>query len=150
MLEGIRRLDHVGICVPDLDAAKNFYSGILGMAILRSRPWAHDSRMDQILGLTGSSGERALLEGLNTRIELWWFGSDPTAAQNVAREVNTPGITHLCFEVEDLIDLHRRLTAANVRFVSEPSRGPTGSVAVYARDPFGNFLEFFQPAPPRP
>lgn len=143
---GIRCLHHVGLSVPDLAAAKAFYVGVLGMRLINSRPWhIGDSRMDEILGLSGSSGERALLEGLQCRIELWHFQTPPAKSATAARAVSDQGITHLCFEVDNLVQVHRQLSGAGVEFVSMPSRSATGSVAVYARDPFGNYLEFFEP-----
>jgi catechol 2,3-dioxygenase-like lactoylglutathione lyase family enzyme len=140
------QLHHVGISVPDLDAAKAFSAGLLGMKVVSSREWGPgDARMDTILGLEGSSGEKAVLEGPATRLELWRFTVPSPRPQPGDRRVCDHGINHLCFEVPDVAALHTRLSGAGIEFVSLPSTGPTGSVAVYARDPFGNFLELFQP-----
>ena len=59
-----------------------------------------------------------------------------------------PGSSHLSFLVDDLPGLYKRLRG-DVNFVSEPIRieaGPNqGGFGVYARDPNGILIEFFQP-----
>ncbi len=145
MRQVIRGLHHVGISVPNLDVARAFYVGLLGLKEVKYGRWSKgDQRMDAILGLVNSAGEKLLLESPNLRLEFWRFEHPPAATQSPDRPVCDHGITHLCLEVQDLLALHAVLVAAGVKFLSEPSVGPTGSVAVYGRDPFGNAIEFFQ------
>jgi catechol 2,3-dioxygenase-like lactoylglutathione lyase family enzyme len=64
------------------------------------------------------------------------------------------GTAHLCFVVDDLPEVHRRLVEAGVdTFVSPPIEVDTGintgGYGVYLRDPDGIVLEIFQP-PARP
>jgi catechol 2,3-dioxygenase-like lactoylglutathione lyase family enzyme len=54
------------------------------------------------------------------------------------------GITHVCFQVDDLDSWHQRLTAAGVEFTSAPQTfGPVKNV--YALDPDGNIVELIEP-----
>ena len=81
------------------------------------------------------------------------WGLDPTCplARLLPRiEPRDVGTAHLCFLVDDLVDVHQRLVDAGVdTFVSPPvlvdTGINTGGWGIYLRDPDGIVLEIFQP-----
>jgi glyoxylase I family protein len=138
------RLDHVALSVPDLDAAIGFYSGVLGLVVERRKTWCDDPRMDAILDLPGSAGRQAVLSDGHFSIELWEFTSPSEQAQDPDRPASRPGISHLAVVVRNIAEMHSRLSTAGARFHTPPLTGPTGTIATYARDPFGNIVELVQ------
>jgi len=82
-------------------------------------------------------------------LELFEYIS-PTGAAPTRIEPRDVGTAHLCFLVDDLAEMHRRLVDAGVEtFVSPPvlvdTGINTGGYGVYLRDPDGIVLEIFQP-----
>ena len=82
-------------------------------------------------------------------LELFQYLAPPGSSPDRI-EVRDVGTAHLCFLVDDLIDVHRRLVGAGVdTFISPPVLVDTGINAggygIYLRDPDGIVLELFQP-----
>jgi len=50
-MEGVNFLHHVGMSVPSLDEARNFYIDLLGFTELGAGAFAGDDDIDRILGL---------------------------------------------------------------------------------------------------
>ena len=80
----IRGIHHVGLVVPDLDAAITFYGELLGMEVIERDRWrAPDLAVDQAVGLTGSSADGVMMRGSGSFLELWRYyepsqvGDDP-------------------------------------------------------------------------
>ena len=137
----IESIHHTGIATPDLDRAIRFYRDLFGFELLsRFDKPPGSPGMDAMLDLPGVGFSAALLRLGRTMIEVFQF-SDPVPAKATARRrVCDPGLTHLCFQVDDVKAEYERLSAAGMVFHCPPQTGD-GATFVYGRDPDGNAIE---------
>lgn len=143
MAERINGIHHVGMSVPSLDAARDFYVGILGLEELGSGCWSDSAQMDRLTRLRGTAAKMMFLAAGNVYIELFEYASPSPAVPDGERGVNEYGYTHLCFDVDDTAAIHTRLAAAGIDFHCDPIDS-SGVRTVYGRDPFGNVIELQQ------
>lgn|SRR5690606_21622063 len=138
----IKGMNHVGISVANLDRSIAFYRDMLGMQVLRRRPFSGEM-YEAILGLDAAHGELALLQRDSARIELFQFGHPEPVPGDPNRPVCNHGITHFCLHVDDIAETYARLSALGVRFHCAPVTFGR-AMATYARDPDGNVVELLQ------
>jgi catechol 2,3-dioxygenase-like lactoylglutathione lyase family enzyme len=143
---------HVGLEVPDLDMARQFYCDLLGfeeVARLRSA----GEMLKRLVGAEDASVESVMLRvpgGIH--IELQRYTPQGTVGGN---SVNNQGLTHVCFAVEDVRAEFERLSAAGVRFAGEPidvvldGHPIDGHTIAYLEDPWGLPIELMGPTIPR-
>jgi catechol 2,3-dioxygenase-like lactoylglutathione lyase family enzyme len=118
--------NHFSATIADMGRALAFWHDLLGLELLGRGVVSYD-HLDRIVGLTGTRIEWAELAlpggGL---IELFRYLSP--AGTPITGNVNDPGKTHLCLEVEELDELLGRLRAAGVVSASpEPVEIPRGN-----------------------
>jgi catechol 2,3-dioxygenase-like lactoylglutathione lyase family enzyme len=120
------------IYAPDLDAAEDFYGGLLGL-----------SRMTR-------AGERHVFYRVGETI-LLVFNPDRTETPPPDGALPVPphgtrGPGHVCFAATDaeITAIRARLEAAGVPLDSD-FRWPNGARSLYVRDPAGNSVEFAEP-----
>jgi catechol 2,3-dioxygenase-like lactoylglutathione lyase family enzyme len=97
-----QRIDHVGVVVRDLPAAKAFFIE-LGLAVLGEGDFEGEL-FDQVTGLDGVKVSMAMLgtpDGEAT-IELSQYHSPPDAGSIQRPAANTLGIRHIAFVVDDI------------------------------------------------
>jgi len=142
-LPGLTRTDHIGLTVPDLAQAREFFEDVLGCEYMYTLgPFQDDGHwMSEHLGV----GDRAVMR----RLHFFRLGGQAifevfeyeAPDQRTAPPRNSDvGGHHIAFYVEDLdaavADLHRR----GLRVLGEPtvSRGPSaGQRWVYFLSPWG-------------
>ncbi len=140
--------NHSGFVVHDLAAMVAFYRDALGLEVVREV----DSVAPPEGNHTGIPGSRRRLvfvgvPGGEHLLELVHYIDPPSPRGHLER--NQLGAGHVCFNVDDLEELHEELEAQGVRFVTDPifrvlpGGGRFG--ICYAQDPEGNYLEFIQP-----
>lgn len=98
----IERMDHVGIVVEDIEAAKAFFLE-LGLE-LDGGAEVEGAWVDRVVGLEGVRSEVAMLatpDG-NSRIELAKFHAPPGPSGDPHAPSNAPGIRHVTFAVDDV------------------------------------------------
>lgn len=141
MIVGIH---HVALSVPDIDAAREFYTVAFGFTSAGVSSWSGDlPEADAIIGIRGTAAKACMLTGHNISIELWEYRSPEAKPLDPDYSPSDHGIAHFCFQVSDIHAEHERLTAAGMRFVGPPQKhGPV--TAVYGRDPFGHIVEILQ------
>jgi catechol 2,3-dioxygenase-like lactoylglutathione lyase family enzyme len=140
----IHGIDHTALSVPDMDAALQFYSGVLGFEVLMNFAWPSGAKpLDDLVGLPDSASKVAMLRLGDTRIEVFEYLNPKGRAQDPDRPVCDHGIIHLCLAVSDIAGEYERLREAGVRFNSTPI-DLGREVCVYGRDPFGNVLELIE------
>jgi catechol 2,3-dioxygenase-like lactoylglutathione lyase family enzyme len=97
----VRRFDHVGVTVADLDVVAAFFVA-LGLEV-EGRTFVEGEFLDTVCGIPGSRTEIVMLKppGGGTRLELSSFvrpGSGPGSPAAMASE---PGLRNVAFEVGD-------------------------------------------------
>ena len=98
----IQRMDHVGIVVDDLEAAKAFFAA-LGLA-LQGEGSVEGAWADRIVGLEGIQTDLAMMETPDghSRLELIKFHAPVSPDGDRHAPANMPGLRHLSFEVDDV------------------------------------------------
>ena len=133
---------HVGLSVPDLDQALDFYVGVLGFSLLNRAEWSGSPEIDMAIGADGSAGVFAMIELGGFCIEMFQFES-PEATTPTEPRVVGHGWTHICIKVENARAMAQALKRAGTRLHADPINIGDGPFA-YARDPFGNIIEIWQ------
>jgi catechol 2,3-dioxygenase-like lactoylglutathione lyase family enzyme len=107
----IRRFDHVGITVADLDAAAAFFVG-LGCEV-EGRTFVEGEFLETVCGIPDSRTEIVMLRppGGGSMIELSSFIRPATLPGSPAAMANEVGLRSVAFEVDDLRALVERLAA---------------------------------------
>ena len=108
----VRRFDHVGITVADLDPVTEFFVG-LGLEVEGPRMFVEGEFLDTVIGIPDSRTEIVMLRPPDggTRLELSSFvrpDHDPGSPAAMANEL---GLRNVAFEVDDLQAAVDRLAA---------------------------------------
>lgn len=156
-LPGLERLDHVGLTVPDLEAALEFYSALLeAKEIFRLGPF--DSRelpavggLDWSAAYVNVSDARFTLAMLETpsgsRVELFQYDRPTDRVPDPPRNCDVGG-HHIAFKVTDLDAAVALGSQLGLRFMAGPiaiEDGPAaGQRIIYSLDPWGNQLELVE------
>jgi catechol 2,3-dioxygenase-like lactoylglutathione lyase family enzyme len=135
------RMDHVGITVADLDGAIAFFT-TLGLE-LQGTGSVEGRDVDRIVGLEGVVSDIAMLRTPDghVTIELSRFASPPLQAGDPEALVNTPGLRHLCFAVDDLDAAVGGLQAHGAELVGEVVSFGNSYKLCYLRGPDGIIVE---------
>ena len=98
----VRRFDHVGITVADLDAVTAFFVG-LGLEV-EGRTFIEGEFVDTVIGIPGSRSEIVMLRPPDggTRLELSSFARPDHLPGSPAAPANELGLRNVAFEVHDL------------------------------------------------
>jgi catechol 2,3-dioxygenase-like lactoylglutathione lyase family enzyme len=107
----VRRFDHVGITVADLDAATAFFVG-LGLEV-EGRMFAEGEFVDTVIGIPDSRSEVVMLrlpDG-GTSLELSSFVRPDHEPGSPAAMSNELGLRNVCFQVDNLQGIVDRLAA---------------------------------------
>ena len=137
----IQRMEHVGITVNDLAAAVEFFVE-LGLEP-RGEGQVEGGSVDRIVALEGVRAELAMLRAPDGggEIELVKFHSPPTETGDPHAPVNTPGLRHLSFLVEDIDAMVAGLRARGAELVGELVRYEDSYRLCYVRGPEGIIVE---------
>src|SRR5664280_2777725 len=136
----IRRFDHVGITVADLDTATAFFVG-LGLEIEGTRMFVEGEFLDTVIGIPDSRTEIVMLRPPDggTRLELSSFVRPDHQPGSPAAMANELGLRNVAFDVDDLQTAVDRLAEGGYGLVGDISqyehiwrmanvRGPEGSI----------------------
>ncbi len=132
----ITRIDHVGIAVPDLDAAIAFYADAFGVQMVHEEVNEEQGVREAMLAVGDSHIQ--LLAPLRP---------DSPIGRFLDRQ--GPGIQQVAYTVDDIDSASDRLRAAGVRMLyDEPKSGTAGSRVNFAhpKDCGGVLIELVQPA----
>ncbi len=125
----IRRVDHVGIRVAELDRAVAFYE-VLGFELVHKDP-------NDAVAILKNSDE--------VEINLVYNANNDHGGKNILMDVpdKYAGFTHIAFNVEPIEAVISALGANNITITQGPvSFGLDGHVSVFVRDPDLNVIEF--------
>ena len=154
MALGIQGIHHIGISVPDLDKAREFYVGLLGgVEEVEPLTWEANPYIDKIVGLKDSAARQFICRLGNTHLEVFEYSHPRSPDQDADKGVHHFGYTHFAVQVDDIQAVYRRLLDAGVRAHAPPSMAgiktrpdgtKTGYAATYCRDWFGNVFEIME------
>ena len=148
-----RAITHVGLSVPDIDAAVVWYRDVLGFRVL-AYPTDVDRRDPIAVDVFGDRFERMkiahLASGNGCALELFEFltPAAESPANNFAYWVG--GFFHICVVDPDVSACARRIedTGGKIRgsrtwtiFEAQRPHAPDPYQTIYCEDPFGNILE---------
>ena len=138
---GVLAVDHVGIAVPDLDAAIAFYEGTYGMRLAHQEVNEEQGVREAMLSAPGGIGGAAvqLLAPLR-----------PDSAIGKFLDRSGPGIQQVAYRVADVEAVSAALRAKGLRLLYDaPRRGTAGSRInfVHPKDAGGVLVELVEPAP---
>ncbi|HEY7759407.1 MAG TPA: VOC family protein [Burkholderiales bacterium] len=147
-LPGLRGADHLGITVPKLDEAVDFFVNVIGCeAFYKMGPFKADDDWMQVHLAVNPRAEipsmRLVRCGHGANLEIFEYSSPD---QNKAPPKNSDiGGHHLAFYVDDMAKGVAHLKANGVKLLGEPTvmgSGPTaGETWVYFMAPWGMQLE---------
>ncbi|MGB2569861.1 methylmalonyl-CoA epimerase [Micromonospora citrea] len=137
---GLRRIDHVGVAVADLDAAIDFYRRTFGMRCVHTETNTEQGVREAMLavGPTAEGGCVQLLAPLSP---------ESTIAKFLDR--NGPGVQQVAYTVADIDAACAALRERGVRLLYEtPKRGTADSRInfVHPKDAGGVLVELVEPA----
>lgn len=135
----LTRIDHVGIAVPDLDAAIDFYAKAFGLSVIHEEVNEEQGVREAMLGVGDSGSCIQLLAPLSP---------ESTIAKFLDR--SGPGIQQVAYGVDDVEAAADALRAAGVRMLYDTAkRGTAGSKVNFChpKDCGGVLVELVQASP---
>jgi len=155
---GFEGLDHIGLTVPELDAAIDFYARAFGAEVVyrmgpldsAEMPAAEDGRdwTAAHIDVPGARLHMALVKAPpNLAIELFEYEAPADRRAAPPRNCDAGG-HHLNLRVADLDAAVRHLETHGCTPLAGPITAEEGPLAAmksrYLRDPFGNYIELTQ------
>ncbi len=136
-MSSLKRFDHVGITVADLDAAADFFVG-LGLEV-EGRMFVEGEFLDTVCGIPGSRTEIVMLRppGGGTALELARFVRPDHRPGSPDAMANELGLRNVCFEITDLAGTVDRLAAQGYGLVGGIGRHEDTWLMAYVRGPEG-------------
>lgn len=134
----VLRIDHVGIAVPDLDEAIDFYARTFGMSVAHEEINEEQGVREAMLAVGDSGSWIQLLAPLSENSPIGRF-----------LDRHGPGIQQMAYTVSDIDAVSRHLRTAGVRLLyDEPKRGTAGSRInfTHPKDTGGVLIELVQHA----
>jgi methylmalonyl-CoA/ethylmalonyl-CoA epimerase len=133
----LRAIDHVGIAVPDLDDAIDYYGRVFGMTVVH-REVNDEQGVEEAMLAVGDSGSCIqLLATLH-----------PDSPIGRVLERSGPGIQQVAYTVTDVRAVADHLRSQGVRVLyDEPRIGTAGSLVnfTHPKDSGGVLIELVQP-----
>jgi len=120
LFDGIGRLNHVAIAVPDLAASTAFYRDVMG------------AKCSAPIDLPEHGVTTVFVELPNTKFELLHPLGAKSPIQNFLDKNKTGGIHHVCVEVSDINAAVKQMKERNIRCLNEePKIGAHGKPVVF-------------------
>jgi len=144
---GILGVDHVGINVPDMKQAVNFFTDVLGFSAVTSLgpiplddAWKKNNRMNP---KTGPVSFKMVKAGTGANIELFEYQDNKGSSQQPGGD--DIGASHIAFYTNDISKSVAYLKSKGVQFLGEPFLMPSGDTEgetwVYFVTPWGSKME---------
>ncbi|WP_156753322.1 methylmalonyl-CoA epimerase [Actinokineospora pegani] len=134
-------IDHVGVAVPDLDAAIAFYRDHFGLESVHEEVNEEQGVREAMLRAPGDDGTGTAVQLLAP------INESSTIAKFIGR--NGPGLQQLAYRVADVESTSDALRAKGLRLLyDKPKRGTSDSRVnfVHPKDAGGVLVELVQPA----
>ena len=142
-------LNHVGLTVPDIDRAIDWYAAVLGFRLIFRRDLEFRPEVPEVREIFGPNFGRAqqahLLAANGAGLELFQFIDPPVTGPEDNFRYWQAGLFHLCVTDPDLESLVTRVIAHGGKQRTKIWKFLSGRPyrLVYCEDPFGNIIEGF-------
>ena len=140
----VHRIDHVSLNVQDLQAATSFF---VDLGLVVQAEWEMEGEwLDHVLGLTGVKTACVALGTADgqTWIELVKYKAPSDEPEISKPKINTLGIRHLAFVVEDIDTIVDNLKKKGIELFSEVQQYQESYKLCFVRGPEGVILELAQ------
>ncbi len=129
----IKKINHIGIAVEDMQAALPFWQEVMGIELDRK-----EENLDH-------TSQIAFLPVGESDLELVSPITPESTMAKFLRE-HGPGIHHICFEVDDILGMLTQLKAAGVRLINETPQQMEGRLMafVHPKSTGGVLIEFYE------
>lgn len=134
-------LDHVGIAVPDLDKAIEFYRDTYGMVLLHEETNDEQGVREAMMGVGPHDNPHTSIQLLAP------LSADTTIGKFLAK--SGPGIQQMAYRVDDIDAVCSTLRDRGLRLLyDEPKRGTSNSRVnfIHPKDAGGVLVELVEPA----
>lgn len=144
-----RSLAHVGITVPDIADAIDWYQEVFGWTLLKEPRTAvgHEgyggTRAVDVLGEFSEMKVAHLMTGNQIGIELFEFSSTTESNRS---DITQPGLFHICVVDPNVEELARRIDESGGAHHSQIWRlfeDDEDHLLTYCKDPYGNLIEIY-------
>jgi methylmalonyl-CoA/ethylmalonyl-CoA epimerase len=126
---------HCVISVADMQKSIEWYENMLGLELVFSE-YIPPLECEVAFLKMGDFGIK-LFRHRNTI-------SSPLAKVDPIKDLQTQGLKHVCYEVEDIIAIFNDLRSKGAEIVSDPVMMPDGATIGFIRDNSGNLMEMVQ------
>jgi catechol 2,3-dioxygenase-like lactoylglutathione lyase family enzyme len=130
-------LHHTCISVADLNSAAEWYKRTLGFETQTRFQIPNGGAVVEMLGTPGGARVELSQPASNSEGNAW---------KSTAESLETRGLTHIAFEVEDLEATYDAAIAAGAQSARAPMSGMDGHRMAFLHDNEGNLIELFLPA----
>jgi methylmalonyl-CoA/ethylmalonyl-CoA epimerase len=137
----VTAIDHVGIAVPDLDAAIAFHRDHFGLEVAHEEVNEEQGVREAMLRAPGTAGTETMIQLLAPSRD------DSTIAKFIGR--NGPGLQQLALRVSDVDAAADALRAKGLRLLFEAAKRGTSNSRVnfvHPKDAGGVLVELVEPA----
>lgn len=137
----VKHVDHVGINVENLEAVKDFFTGMgftmMGETVMQGE------LVDRVTGLKNVKDDLVMLQAPDGQfnLELVKFHHPLDEAGIQPTKANTLGLRHLCFNVEGLDDIVTDLNGKGYSLVGEVQTYHASFKVCYINGPEGIIVE---------
>ncbi len=133
-MKGIKRIDHIAIVVEDIELALEFWRDTLGLEL---------SHVEDV------PDQKSIVAFLPTRDSEVELVKPTDELSGVARYLKKrgPGVHHICFEVDDIVETLTRLREKGVRLINdEPTIGTGGKkiAFIHPESTHGVLVELYE------
>ncbi len=135
----ITAIDHVGIAVPDLDAAIELYSSAYGMTCVHQEVNEEQGVREAMMAVGDSGSYLQLLAPLS-----------PDSTIGKFLDKSGPGIQQMAYRVDDLDEVSDHLRGQGMKLLYDaPKKGTAGSRVnfVHPKSAGGVLVELVEPGP---
>jgi len=117
----IKRVNHTGISVSDMERSLAFYRDLLGMELIFDSDLDDVEPLNAVVGMDNARGRVCWLRADDkTMIELWqWDHPEGRPLPDDYRPADK-GVTHFALEVDDVDELCERIVAAGLHANTRP------------------------------
>lgn len=118
----IGRLNHVGVAVPDIEAAKATYRELYGVP---------ESAITETRELPAQGVKFAFVNVANSQIELIEPLGEDSPIRNFLAKNPAGGQHHVCFEVADIYAARDEMVVRGAKVLNEPRIGAHGTPIIF-------------------